>query len=184
MSSGVQLSACSSTSSAILFEQTKAEVRLRVLQNLVLVAHADVDAQATGASARLQSLYTLHVLPVECMELWNNGLGRTCHRIAVGSDPELERPRVVQCFVQWICTHLLHVNSHSSFSRFFTFRACLDRMLTMYLVGMPEHVLQLRSLRPRKENSKRLKEVYALQAFGGTATASTNKPQLAAHRQD
>ena len=89
------------------------------------------------------------------LALWNNGLGTMRHRLKLGEDPVEERPRVVNLFVQWVVKHLLHVDSHPTLSRFFTFRGCTDRMLTMLLIGMPRDVLKVRSIKPRKENQKR-----------------------------
>ena len=66
---------------------------------------------------------------------------------------------MVAKFVQWIVKHLLHVDSSPTLSRFFTFRDCTDRMLTMLLIGMPAHALKVRGVKPRKENQKRLGNV-------------------------
>ena len=62
-------------------------------------------------------------------------------------------------FAQWIVKRLLHVDSHPTLSRFFTFRGCVDRMLTMSLINMPTHAFKIRSIKPRAENQKRLRAV-------------------------
>ena len=143
------------------FEEFAFSVREWVLQNLVVQPPEAVeDTAATGAAMGLQRLYTEHVVPSRMLALWNNGFGSLRHRLLVpGQDPDQERPRVVNDFVQWIVQHLLHVDSHPTLSRFFTFRGCVDRMLTMSLIGMPKNAFKVRSMKPRQENQKRLKAV-------------------------
>ena len=123
---------------------------------LEVLPHSEADPAATGAMARMQKMYTTHVIPDELVALWNNGLGRLCHVVRDGQNPLEERPRLVVAFVQFIVRFLLIVDSSPTLSRFFTFRSCGARMLTMYLLGIPEHVLQVRGVKPRKENQKRL----------------------------
>ena len=113
------------------------------------------DAEAIAATTALETLYTQHVFPQGMLDLWNNGLGAMRHRLKPGGDPVEERPRVVNLLVQWIVGHLLHVDSHPTLTRFFTFRGCTDRMLTMSLIDMPRHAFKVRSIKPRKENQKR-----------------------------
>ena len=126
---------------------------------LVQPAEAGEDIAATGAAKALQRLYTEHVVPERMLDLWNNGLGCLRHRLAPGQDPVAERPRIVNDFVQWIVKHLLHFDSHPTLSRFFTFRGCIDRMLTMSLIDMPKRAFKVRSIKPRQENQKRLRAV-------------------------
>ena len=115
-----------------------------------------------AATAKLRSLYTEHVLPDGFLALWNNGVGRLCHLLLADQDPIEERPRLVALFVKWIITNLLKVDSSPTLSRFFTFRNCTDCMLTMSLIDMPRHAIQVRSVKPRQENQKRFKNVQAL----------------------
>ena len=118
------------------------------------------DGQAE--TAKLQTLYTKHVLPNAMLALWNNGhRNGLCHVVQADQDPATERPRVVANFVKWIVTNLLRVGSSPTLSRFFTFRDCIDNMHTMMLIGLPQHVLQVRSTKPRKEGKKRLRLVNA-----------------------
>lgn len=143
------------------FEEFVFSVREWVVAALVVQpAEAGEDAAATGAAAALQLLYTEHVVPKGMLALWNNGLGSLRHRLAPGQDPVAERPRLVNDFVQWIVKHLLHVDSHPTLSRFFTFRGCIDRMMTMSLIGMPRHAFKVRSIKPRAESQKRLRAVH------------------------
>ena len=142
------------------FEEFVFSVREWVVADLVVQpAEAGEDAAATGAAANLQLLYTEHVVPASMLALWNNGLGSLRHRLAPGQHPVAERPRLVNEFVQWIVKHLLHVDSHPTLNRFFTFRECIDKMMTMTLVGMPQHAFKVRSIKPRAENQKRLRAV-------------------------
>ena len=142
------------------FEEFAFSVREWVVQKLIIQsAAADEDTAAIGAAKALQRLYTKHVVPDRMLALWNNGLGDLRHRLEPGLDPDEERPRVVSDFVQWIVKHLLHVDSHPTLSRFFTFRGCVDRMLTMSFIDMPKNAFKVRSIKPRQENSKRLKAV-------------------------
>ena len=96
------------------------------------------------------------------LALWNNGCNRRlCHVLPANQDPDTERPRVVLMFVKWLVNHLLHVDSSPTLSRFFTFRGCTDRMLTMVLLGVPSHAFKLQKAKPRKESQKRLKNVHS-----------------------
>ena len=127
------------------------------LRHLEVLPQSRSDAESQAETARNHSLYTAHVVPDEMVALWNNGLHRLCHLVRDGLDPLEERPRVVAMFVQWIVKHLLHVDSSPTLTRFFTFRNCTDRMLTMELIGMPP--FKVRSVKPRKQNQKRLRNV-------------------------
>ena len=176
------------------FEQFVSSVRDWVDHKLVVQSADDPeDTAATGAAKALQKLYTLHVVPEEMLALWNNGLSIMRHRLPPGEDPVQERPRIRDRFVHWISKHLLHVDSHPTLSRFFTFRDCIDRMLTMSLIDMPRKGLIVRSVKPRKENQARLKAVHgffqhaeapqtlrrtclAFQLTGGVEAAVTTNP--------
>ena len=142
------------------FEEFVFSVREWVVQTLVVQSAEELeDVAATSAAKALQRLYTEHVVPEDMLRLWNNGLGCMRHRLKPGESPEEERPRVVSEFVQWIVNCLLHVDTHPTLTRFFTFRACVDRMLTMSLIDMPKHAFKVRTMKPRKENQKRLRAV-------------------------
>ena len=142
------------------FEEFVFSVREWVVQKLVVQsAVEEEDIAATSAAKALQRLYTEHVVPQDMLRLWNNGFGCMRHRLKPGEDPIEERPRVVNDFVQWIVKHLLHVDSHPTLSRFFTFRGCVDRMLTMSFIDMPKHAFKVRTMKPRQENQKRIRAV-------------------------
>ena len=116
-------------------------------------------AIGVGRTKKLQRMYTTHVIPDAMVSLWNNGLQRLSHVVMTGEDPVVERPRLVREFVQFIVKHFLHVDSAPTLSRFFTCRDCLDRMLGMHLVGMERHAFQVRKIKPRPLNMKRLELV-------------------------
>ena len=116
-------------------------------------------AIGVGRTKKLQKLYTLHVVPAAMVLLWNNGLHHLSHVVWPGEDPVVERPRLVTEFVKFIVKHFLHVDSAPTLSRFFTCRDCLDRMLAMHLIGMERHAFQVRKIKPRPENMKRLELV-------------------------
>ena len=107
-----------------------------------------------------------------------------CHVVRADQDLVAERPRLVAMFVKCIVAHLLHVDSAPTVSRFFTLRDCTDRMLTMELIGMPSHAFRVRSVVPRKENQKRLKNVlFFPQPQGGVTDASPYELDVPAHRR-
>ena len=113
-------------------------------------------AIGVARTKKLQTLYTLHVVPAAMVLLWNNGLHHLSHVVWPGEDPVVERPRLVREFVQFIVKYFLHVDSAPTLSRFFTCRDCLDRMLGKHLIGMERHAFQVRKVKPRQENQKRL----------------------------
>ena len=78
------------------------------------------------------------------LALWNNGIEKLSHVVRACEDPVEQRPRLVREFVQWIVTQLMHVDSCPTLSRFFTYRDCQDRMLTMKMIGMVRHTLWVR----------------------------------------
>ena len=141
------------------FEEFVFSVREWVVHKLEVQPAEEEDIAATSAAKSLRRLYTDHVVPQEMLRLWNNGFGCMRHRVKPGQSPEEERPRVVHEFVQWIVKHLLHVDSHPTNTRFFTFRDCVDRMMTMSLIDMPKHAFKVRTIKPRKENQKRIRAV-------------------------
>ena len=118
------------------FEEVCAAVHAWVHGALEVVAAGHVDASAQRETAALRELYTEHVLPDAMLALFNNGLGKLSHVVA-SSDAAVaaaERPRWVGKFVQWILDHLARVEHSPTPSRFFTFRAATDRMLTLSLI--------------------------------------------------
>ena len=110
-------------------------------------------------TVQLRTLYLDHVLPDKMLPLWNNGIARLTHVVREDQDPEEQRPRLVREFVQFIPTHLLHVDNAPTLSRFFTCRDAIDRMLLMDLIGMVPKALVVQRVNPRKENQKRLTSV-------------------------
>ena len=110
---------------------------------------------------QLQDLYTTHVVPDEMVELFNNGVGggRLSHKVPSDADPDALRPELVGRFGSFMKKECMIVDEHPTITRFFTFRKCTDKMLTMDIIGMPPHVILLHKVRPREDNSKRIKVV-------------------------
>lgn len=93
------------------------------------------------------------------LRLWNIGVAEFLHVVAAGADPDTERARLVHEFTSFLVHHLMKVDSHPTLSRFFTFRDCIDRMLTMSVIRFPENAFILKTVKPRQENQKRLRRV-------------------------
>lgn len=108
---------------------------------------------------KLRILYTEHVLPDNMLALWNDGIDRLSHVVRASEDQMEQRPRLVRECVQCIVTQLMHMDSCPTLSRFFTYRDCQDRMLTMKMIGMVKHTLRVRKTKPRKDNQKRINNV-------------------------
>ena len=122
-------------------------------------AHAATGAQPHAAL--LQRIYTKHVIPDRLCAMWYHGFTEMSTVLPRGSDPEKERPRLVEEFSKFLVMELLRVESHPTLSRFFTFRGCVDRMLTMGIIGLPSNVFRVFSCTPREENQKRICRVLA-----------------------
>ncbi len=173
------------------YEEFCHNVRDWVSRQLRVVAHGD---GILSPPAGLRQLYTSHVIPDEMMLLWNNGLDCMSHVVGVGVDPTGERPVLVARFSRLIIRMLLHVDSHPTVTRFFTFRGVLDRMITMHLIDMPPNVLCLLSTKPREESKKRValaqgffshpeaphvlrKSALAVQLTGGVEALTATTPR-------
>ena len=128
-----------------------------------MVEQSTVDAARTEEAKHLQLVYTAHVIPDAMVALWNNGLGELSHAIATGTDPAAARGALVDKLTAFLVGTLLKGDAHPTLSRFFTFRACVDKMLAMFLLGMVKHVLILRT-KPREEQASRLKKVLRFSA--------------------
>ena len=166
------------------YDEFAYSVRAWVDRVLKVMPHCGADAARQAAIARMQSLYTEHVLPDDLIARWNNGIGHgMCHVLLAGQNPEEERPRLVKLFTEWIINHLLKIDSAPTLTRFFTFRACTDRMFTMHLIGMPTNALIVTSIQPRKDNQTRLTIEDFFPAPRGATVASPYHPDLPAHRR-
>ena len=164
------------------FEEVCAAVHAWVHGALEVVAAGHADASAQRETAALRELYTEHVLPDAMLALFNNGLGKLSHVVA-SSDAAVaaaERPRWVGKFVQWMLDHLARVEHSPTPSRFFTFRAATDRMLTMDLIGFPAHALKTGGVNLREESRKRVQRALG---FFHHADASQNLRRLSLCQQ-
>ena len=87
--------------------------------------------QATDL-ARLQDLYTKHVIPDAMLHLWSDGTAPSLQTyIRDGEDIAAGTQRIRDEWLLFITTRLLHVDCHPTLTRFFTFRGCVDRLLTL-----------------------------------------------------
>jgi len=109
----------------------------------------------------LHDVYTMHVIPDELLFLWNFQLNTLKHVIIAGQNIVAVRFDMVLRFTNFIVTKLLTPDSHPTLTRFFTFRGCIDRMLSMHLLDIPKHVLVLEKTKPRELNRKRLQAVHS-----------------------
>ena len=103
-------------------------------------------------AAQLQVVYTKHVISYELIAL--------CQSITQqpGEDIFAARKRREDGWISFVLKHLLHVDHHPTLTRFFTFRNCVDRMLTMALLKLPQAGLVTKSS-ARDVSQKRLKKV-------------------------
>ena len=105
-------------------------------------------ARANSQLKCLQALYTEHVVPNEMIQLWGAD--------EESMDADLER--VKQDRVAFVLTKLLQGDNHPTLTRFFTFRACVDRMLTMALLKFPQNGLKPKAT-ARETAQKRMTKV-------------------------
>ena len=145
------------------YEEFCTSAREWVLRALRLVEHSEAERTLLGRGPdvnKLRELYTNHVVSDEMLALWNNGLDDLSHMLPRGADPEAERTALVARFTKFV-VGLLKPDEHPTLTRFFTFRGCIDEMLTMDLINMPLEVFVLRNVKPREDNQKRLNAVRA-----------------------
>ena len=95
--------------------------------------------QPQATLARLQALYTKHVIPDALLQLWSDGAAPTLQTyLRVGEDIEAGTQRIRDEWLAFLTTRLFHVDAHPTLTRFFTFRGCVDRLLTLSLLRFPE----------------------------------------------
>ena len=107
----------------------------------------------------MRELYTEHVVPDTMVELWNIGAGHLSHKLAPDVEASASRSTLVNRFTTFIVEYLLTPDEHPTLTRFFTFRKVIDAMLTMDIIGLPQHLLKSGKIKPQEENQKRLKLV-------------------------
>ena len=78
--------------------------------------------------------------------------------VQMGGQPQAARERMESERVKFLVTSLLHVDNHPTLTRFFTFRNCVDRMLTMALLKFPQGGLGIKCT-AREEGQKRIKKL-------------------------
>ena len=128
------------------YEDFKVSVAKWVQDNL------DSLCESLPQAAQLQVVYTKHVISDELVAL--------CKSITPkpGEDMAAARKRRQDGWVSFVLTELLHVDDHPTLTRFFTFRICVDHMLTMVLLNLPQAGLVTKSS-AREVSQKRLKKV-------------------------
>ena len=100
----------------------------------------------------MQVVYTKHVISDELVAL--------CQSITQqpGEDIPAARKRREDGWISFVLKQLLHVDHHPTLTRFFTFRNCVDHMLTMAFLKLPQVGLVAKSS-AREVSQKRLKKV-------------------------
>ena len=144
------------------YEEFTTNVATYVATRLHVVSQDEADRTLLGRGQdvnNLREVYTDHVIPDEMQDLWNVGANDLVHRLASGSDADAlaSRPALVNRFANFIVKRLLTPDEHPTITRFFTFRQVIDAMLTMDIIGLPQHLLKLSTMKPQEENQKRLK---------------------------
>ena len=140
------------------YEEFIQSTRDWVLRSLQLVPHGSSSADGQRQVAQMRALYGEHVISNECLRLFNNGLNLS-HIVEDAIDMAEARPQLVGMFVGYIVKDLFHVDSHPVVTRFFTFRDCIDHGLTMALLDIARNAFVLQSVKPRKVNQGRLRNV-------------------------
>ena len=129
--------------------------------------------QAAGLqAARLQALYTKHVIPDELLKYWHGPAtgGRAQLRTVAkeGENIAAAKVNLEKDCVAFILKDLLAVDTHPTITRFFTFRGAVNRMLTMALLGFPQDGLSIKKT-AAEISTKRMKRVKIF--FGRPAAA-------------
>ena len=143
------------------WEEFVASTRGWVDRTLVVLSSDHRNAAHEDYMRRLQELYTTGVISDRCRRLFNGALKPLTHVVADGVDAQAERPAVVRDVVDFVVRDLFTVDECPTLSRMFSYRDCLDHMLTMHLLGIPAACLRLQRIVPRKLNQKRMKRVHA-----------------------
>ena len=112
-------------------------------------------------AVRLQALYTQHVIHMDLAQVlyWpdTGSAPRFYTVVKEGEDIAAAAVRLQKTLQVLLPAQLLCVDNHPTLTRFFTFRGCVDRMLTMALLGLP-NALEVKSS-ARESTHKRLKKV-------------------------
>ena len=58
-----------------------------------------------------------------------------------------------------LCVDLLKPDDKPTLTRFFTFRVCIDSILTMIMIGMPQAALKVLGIKMRTVGQTRLRKV-------------------------
>ena len=119
------------------WEEFVASTRGWVDRTLVVLSSDHRNAAHEDYMRRLQELYTTGVISDRCRRLFNGALKPLTHVVADGVDAQAERPAVVRDVVDFVVRDLFTVDERPTLSRMFSYRDCLDHMLTMHLLDIP-----------------------------------------------
>ena len=114
------------------YEDFKVSVAKWVHDSLDTLSPSDDGQPQAARMAQLQVVYTKRVIPDELVAL--------CKSITPepGEDMSAARKRREDGWISFVLKQLLHVDHHPTLTRFFTFRNCVDHMLTMALLKLPQ----------------------------------------------
>jgi len=127
----------------------------------LVVCRADELGHQGSQALHLRELYSEHVIPDDMLRLLNGNIIELKHHVQGDQNPIDLRPGLVGFISQRLVRFLLSPDSHPTLSRFFTFRGCIDRMLTMSLLDMPRKAFVLKTTKPRPANQKRLSSIQS-----------------------
>ena len=111
---------------------------------------------ALSHAARMQIVYTKHVIPDELLQLWHSSAHEKLQTVAKHGQDHAE---IYSAWADLVVIKLLRVDTHPTLSRFFSFRGAVDRMLTMSLLNFPATGGFSTKLIAREEGLKRVKRV-------------------------
>ena len=132
---------------------------------MVVLWESEAESLQAGQlqAARLRQLYTAHVIPDKLLALtaWvpatgGDALLRTV--VANGADKAVAKLRAVEQRLEFFLSHCLVPDSHPTLIRFFTFRACVDRMLIMAWFNVPQLALAVNNS-ARDHAQKRIQRI-------------------------
>ena len=86
-------------------------------------------------AARMQMLYTKHVICDELVELWHSS--SIAEKLQTVAKDGQNHEEIKNAWIRFLLIYVLLVDNNPTLSRFFSFRGSFDRMLTMALLNFP-----------------------------------------------
>ena len=144
-------------------------------------AHASIEVlpkelSSQPQAANLQTLYTKRVVPPNLVE---HVAEMTC--VPWARRTEYERTVLMNRWVG-LLVELLKPDEHPTLTRFFTFRCCVDKMLTMMFIGL-HPALKVQGVKLKAESQKRLKRIHSFSELQGDTGAAPRFTCAAASRR-